>query len=194
LLTFLIFCNKALGSESHDLVEMFQDVKFICIGGTPKRMEEFAYYIMGEIGHKIPTGTQLLDISQHSYRYSMYKTGPVLSISHGMGIPSVSILLHEIIKLMYHAKAIDPVFFRIGTCGGIGIDGGNVIITEEALNPELQPFHEVTVLGRKVKRPSKLDKKLCDELVTIANSMDEPYSFHIGKTMCTDDFYEGILK
>lgn len=44
----------------------------VCIGGTPKRMEEFAYYIMREIGHKIPTGTQLLDISQHSYRYSMW--------------------------------------------------------------------------------------------------------------------------
>ena len=41
-----------------------------------------------------------------------------------MGIPSVSILLHEVIKLMYHAKAKDPVFFRIGTCGGVGIDGG----------------------------------------------------------------------
>jgi uridine phosphorylase len=48
-------------------------------------MEEFAYYIMEEIGHKIPTGTQLLDISQHSYRYSMYKTGPVLSISVRVG-------------------------------------------------------------------------------------------------------------
>jgi uridine phosphorylase len=42
----------------------------------------------------------------------MYKVGPVLSISHGMGIPSASILLHEIIKLMYHAGVKDPIFFR----------------------------------------------------------------------------------
>ena len=42
----------------------------------------------------------------------MYKVGPVLSISHGMGIPSASILLHEVIKLMYHAGVKDPVFFR----------------------------------------------------------------------------------
>jgi len=60
-----------------------------------------------------------------------------------MGIPSVSILLHEVIKLMYHAKVKDPIFFRIGTCGGIGVDGGNVIITEEALNSELKPFLEL---------------------------------------------------
>jgi len=64
---------------------------------------------------------------------------------HGMGIPSVSILLHEIIKLMYHARVKDPVFFRIGTCGGIGIEGGNVIITEEALNADLKPYHELVL-------------------------------------------------
>lgn len=51
------------------------------MGGTPKRMEQFAYFIMEEIGHKLPAGTTLLDISQYSYRYSMYKVGPVLSIS-----------------------------------------------------------------------------------------------------------------
>ena len=44
----------------------------------------------------------------------MYKVGPVLSISHGMGIPSAGILLHEVIKLMYHAGVKDPVFIRLG--------------------------------------------------------------------------------
>lgn len=60
-----------------------------------------------------------------------------------MGIPSVSILLHEVIKLMYHARVSDPIFFRIGTCGGIGIDGGSVIITEEALNADLKSYQEL---------------------------------------------------
>jgi len=55
--------------------------QYVCICGTPKRAEDFAYFIMEEIEYKIPSGTQLLDISQYSYRYSMYKTGPVLSIS-----------------------------------------------------------------------------------------------------------------
>lgn len=55
--------------------------QFVCMGGTPKRVEQFAFYIMEEIGHKLPAGTTLQDISQFSYRYSMYKVGPVLSIS-----------------------------------------------------------------------------------------------------------------
>ena len=63
-------------------------------------------------------------------RYAMYKVGPVLSISHGMGIPSAGILLHEVIKLMYHAGVKDPVFIRLGTCGGIGLPPGTVVVTK----------------------------------------------------------------
>jgi len=50
-----------------------------------------------------------------------------------------------------------------------------------------------TVLGKKVRRASKLDKSLCDELMSLSQSLDNPYSTHMGKTMCTDDFYEGEL-
>lgn len=58
-------------------------------------------------------------------------------------MPSVGILLHEIIKLMFHAKVVDPVFFRIGTSGGIGLEGGTVIISDEAVDGTLQPYLEL---------------------------------------------------
>jgi uridine phosphorylase len=65
-----------------------------------------------------------------------------------MGIPSVSILLHEVIKLMFHARVRDPIFFRIGTCGGIGLEGGTVVISENAVDGLLQPYIElVTFCG-----------------------------------------------
>lgn len=185
-----ILYHLALGSGSHDLVEMFGDVKFVCMGGIPKRMQQFAFYIMEEIGHKLPAGTTLVDISQYSYRYSMYKVGPVLSLSHGMGIPSIGILLHEVIKLMYHAKVRDPIFFRIGTCGGIGLEPGTVVISEDAVDGLLRPVLEQPHLGKLVQKPAKLDKKLARELLALA-STDDPYDTVIGKTLCTDDFYEG---
>lgn len=62
---------------------------------------------------------------------------------HGMGIPSVGILLHELIKLMYHAEVRDPIFIRIGTCGGIGIEGGTVVISEDAVDGLLRPTLEL---------------------------------------------------
>lgn len=185
-----ILYHLALGSGSHDLQEMFGDVKFVCMGGTPKRMENFAHFIMDEIGYKLPAGTQLQDISAFSYRYSMYKVGPVLSISHGMGVPSLGILLHEMIKLMYHAKCKDPIFIRIGTCGGIGVEGGTVVITDDAVDGLLRSTHELAILGKIVHRPAVLDKRLVRELKSLA-SPDDPYDTIVGKTMCTADFYEG---
>ena len=38
-----------------------------------------------------------------------------------MGTPSLSILLHELIKLVFYSKCQNVVFLRIGTSGGIGI-------------------------------------------------------------------------
>lgn len=64
-------------------------------------------------------------------------------LQHGMGIPSVGILLHEVIKLMYHAQVKDPIFFRIGTSGGVGLEGGTVVISEEAVDGTLSPFFEL---------------------------------------------------
>lgn len=129
-----------------------------------------------------------------------------------MGTPSLGILLHEIMKLMYHARCKDPIFIRVGTCGGIGVEGGTVVITEEAVDGLMRPVHEVVrfnhfrcdrnicndyfvyfqpILGKLVQRPAKLDKRLARELKSLADPTLEPYDTVIGKTMCTNDFYEG---
>lgn len=76
--------------ESKNKINFF--FQFVCMGGTPKRMEQFAKYIMNEIGYKLPAGTTLHDISQYSYRYSMYKIGPVLSISVNLSNKGVRFL------------------------------------------------------------------------------------------------------
>ena len=72
----------------------------------------------------------------------MFKVGPVLSISHGMGVPSLCILMHEVVKLLWHAGVYDATFFRIGTCGGIGLDPGSVVVSTNVLDGRLQPYHE----------------------------------------------------
>ncbi|KAK2710805.1 hypothetical protein QYM36_012102 [Artemia franciscana] len=179
-----------LGTEYQDLQALFGDIKFVCMGGTPARMKEFAHFIKNEIGYIPPYGTTLEDISKLGHRYSMFKVGPVLSVSHGMGVPSIGILLHEMIKLMYHAQVKDPVFFRIGTCGGIGIEGGNIVITSEALNGYGEPNFDLPVLGKKMSRPAKLDSNLAMDLKNLTLPED-PWDTTIGKTMCADDFYEG---
>merc|ERR1712106_330439 len=186
-----VLYHLALGSGSHDLQQMFGDVKFVCMGGTPQRMKSFAEYMLRQLGYLLPTGTCLVDISERSHRYAMYKVGPVLSISHGMGIPSAGILLHEIIKLMYHAGVKDPIFFRIGTCGGIGLEPGTVVVSEEAVDGRVRPVHETIILGQVVSRKAKLDVDFARKVVSSGSREGDKFKTVLGKTISTDDFYEG---
>lgn len=178
-----------LNSGKQDLKKMFGDVKFVCMGGTPHRMELFANYIGKVIDFTLPTGACLNDISKNSHRYSMFKVGPVLSISHGMGVPSLSILMHEVVKLLWHAGVFDATFFRIGTCGGIGLDPGSVVVSTNVLDGRLQPYHETIILGEVVYRKTEVDQTLAHDLVQLGR--DLPFNVVSGKTVCTHDFYEG---
>lgn len=46
------------------------------------------------------------------------------------------------------------------------------------------------VLGKLVRRPAKLDRQLARDLRALAHR-DDPYDTVVGKTMCSNDFYEG---
>ncbi|XP_061219784.1 uridine phosphorylase 2 isoform X2 [Neopsephotus bourkii] len=152
-------------------------------------MRAFAQLMHKELG-QAGDGEDLADICAGTDRYAMYRAGPVLSISHGMGIPSISIMLHELIKLLHHAKCRDVTIIRIGTSGGLGIKPGTVVITDTAVDSSFKPRFEQVVLDDVVVRSTELDKDLAKEL--LACSKDVPdFPTLIGHTMCTYDFYEG---
>ncbi|GIY66619.1 uridine phosphorylase 2 [Caerostris darwini] len=183
-----VLYHLGLTTSNDDLQIMFGDVKFVCVGGTPERMKDFAEYVSKILDHNCTE--ELKNVSKSS-RYSMYKTGPVLCVSHGIGSPSISVVLHEIMKLLHHAEAEDPVFLRIGTSGGLGIPPGSVVITSVSVNGMLKPYQELVVLGQKIQRPSVLDEGLCKELKIVADKYLPNSTVVVGKTMCADDFYEG---
>ncbi|XP_031816505.1 uridine phosphorylase 2 isoform X2 [Sarcophilus harrisii] len=111
-------------------------------------------------------------------------------VKHGMGIPSISIMLHELIKLLHHAKCCDVTIIRIGTSGGIGIEPGSVVITDTAVNSFFKPQFEQIILDTVVTRSTELDKELAEELLNCSEEIRE-FPTLIGHTMCTYDFYEG---
>lgn len=120
-------------------------------------------------------------------RYHMYKVGPIVSVSHQMGMPSFSILLHEITKLLNHAGAKDVVYIRLGTSGGVGVPGGTIVVTSTPVNGYLEPNYELVSLGKLVKRPSELDEQVRKDIVALKGNFDVVE----GKTMSVDCFYEG---
>lgn len=178
-----------LSTSTHDFPAMFGDVKFVCVGGSPSRMEAFIKYIAAELGLDHP-GKEYPNICKGTDRFAMYKVGPVLSVSHGMGISSISIMLHELIKLLYHAKCSDVVIIRIGTSGGIGVEPGSVVITQKALDACFKPEFELIVLGKPVVRSTDLDKQLMEELLQCSADLTD-FTTVLGNTMCALDFYEG---
>ena len=116
------------------------------MGGTAKRMQRFANYVKEKLDFQIPMGLDLKDISKLADRYSLYKLGPIIFANHGMGCPSLSILLNEIMKLLFYAGCKDVTFFRIGTSGGIGIEPGTVVFTEEAVDGLLRAGYRLVRL------------------------------------------------
>ncbi|NP_001276589.1 uridine phosphorylase 2 isoform 2 [Mus musculus] len=184
-----ILYHLDLGTKTHNLPAMFGDVKFVCVGGSPNRMKAFAQFMHKELRLE-GDGEDIEDICAGTDRYCMFKTGPVLSVSHGMGIPSISIMLHELIKLLHHAHCCDVTIIRIGTSGGIGIAPGSVVITDTAVDSFFKPRFEQVILDNVVTRSTELDKELANDLFNCSREIPNVPTL-IGHTMCTYDFYEG---
>jgi uridine phosphorylase len=184
-----VLYHFSLSTSTHDFPAMFGDVKFVCVGGSPSRMNSFINYVAVELGLGRP-GDEYPNICAGTDRYAMYKVGPVLSVSHGMGIPSIAIMLHELIKLLYHARCSNVTIIRIGTSGGIGLEPGSVVITRQAVDACFKAEFEQLVLGKRVVRSTDLDEQLVQELLQCSVDLSE-FTTVVGNTMCTLDFYEG---
>jgi uridine phosphorylase len=182
-----------LNPASDDLAATFGDVRFVCLGGSVPRMAEFAARVAHELG-VAPSAAQPIGKTD---RYSLFKVGPALISSHGMGQPSMSILLHELAKLLHYAGARDPVWMRMGTSGGVGVAPGTVVVSTEGVNGMLECGYELPILGRRTSRPSLFGAATVGAIVDAAAARPETAAMVAGgrvvrgKTMSADCFYEG---
>jgi len=129
-------------------------------------MTKFAYQVAKTLNLPV---SDVQKVGMHK-RYVIYLVGPVLVCSHGMGGPSISILLNEVAKLLKYAKA-DAYWIRMGTCGGINVAPGTVVISTQSLNGALEPFHETIVLGKKIQREANFDSQLTLDLEDTARDL-----------------------
>mmetsp|Transcript_1793 Transcript_1793/g.5748 ORF Transcript_1793/g.5748 Transcript_1793/m.5748 type:complete len:326 (+) Transcript_1793:155-1132(+) len=188
--------------SSMDLRSLFGGVTHVAMGGSPSRMESVAKLLPKALGVDIPLGMSISPIGKTD-RFSLYKVGSVLAVSHGMGMPSMSILLHELAKLLSYAREGDvdarppPVLIRIGTSGGIGLKPGTVVVTTTGMTGELKPSYSIPVLGKMTAFDASFDEALCRRALDAATTTslgvqhEEPVAATLGKTVSTDCFYEG---
>lgn len=171
--------------SSQDLKGLFGDVKFVCMMGSALRIKDFAEKVASTLNIEISAeGLQPIGKTE---RCSLYKVGPVICVSHGMGAPSILIFLHELSKLIEYAGCEDVQFIRIGTSGGLGVEPGTVIVSESVLNGKLEPNLEQIGLGKTVKYPTGIHRALAESILASRGDIRAEF----GVTMGTDDFYEG---
>ena len=178
-----VLYHFGLSKVTHDFRAVFSMVKFVCCGGSRGRMALLAASLETELGVKSEGNLS------ESERFVLYKVGGVLCISHGMGVPSMSVMLVETLKLLHHAGASGVSLIRVGTSGGLGLDPGTVVVSSGAVNGELERVHNQLVLGKPVSHPAVLDTGLGASILRAGRDLGFPVAS--GLTMCTDDFYEG---
>lgn len=118
-------------------------------------------------------------------RFEMYKVGDTISISHQMGQPPHSINLHEITKLLQYAGAQGYQYYRLGTSGGLGVEGGTVVVADRGHNPTGEPTYKIYVLGKEIELPAEFDPTLAQEIFDCRDQIEAV----IGGTMGANDFY-----
>lgn len=176
-----VFYHFGLASTD-DLAAMFGDVRFVCMGGSPLRAETFAREIAAELGY--PTDVAPLGKTE---RYSLFKVGPVISVSHGIGMPSMLIVLHEISKMLRYAQCQSVQYIRVGTSGGLGVPPGTVVVANQVVSATLEKTFRQVELGQERHYPMELDATIAEGLLSVAKDLPVV----TGTTMGTDDFYEG---
>ena len=158
------------------------------MGGSPSRMEIMSYYCQQKLGKPLQKAK---DLGSAGGRYSLYKTGPVLCVNHNIGASTLSVVLHEIFKLLHHAGVDreDVHVIRLGTSGGVGVAPGTVVISNAACDGLKRKQFHTMVCGKEQAMDMEIDEQTANDILQVAEDLKIPAT--TGMTMGTDDFYLG---
>ncbi len=127
-------------SSDDPLMQRFRDVRAVIMAGSGQRIKEFA-----QIWSDLNGGAEIVAVPKEERFVTRYCAG-VLFASHGMGMPSASIAVQELMRMVFFlkggdAEAMDEVFWaRVGTSGGVGVEGGTIVVTTEGVMADLRPY------------------------------------------------------
>ena len=95
--------------------QRFGDVRLVVVGGCAKRMTDFASVLVEKMRScdVEVNDDALVDLSEERGRYCLFKVNHVLVANHGMGAGSVSILIHELLKLLAGLISADRNYFLL---------------------------------------------------------------------------------
>lgn len=170
-------------------IKKFCGIKYVCMQGSPVRAKEFARKITAQILKIDMDFFEPVNLTKTT-AFHCYRVGNILSVSHGMGNPSILTLLHNISKIMYLAENFEVEYIRIGTSGGIGVEPGSVVLTESSYMPNLVAGFQMFPLGKDVIYPTQMDAALNKRIIA-AQPNHQSFNVLTGNSIAADDFYMG---
>ena len=158
------------GRQYHIGVRPDEIGKYVILPGDPKRCASIAAYL--------DNAKQVADVREFMTYTGTLEGVPVSVTSTGIGGPSASIALEELVHCGAHT------FIRVGTCGGMQLDvkSGDLIVATGAIRMEGTSKEYAPI-----EFPAVADFSVTNALVQSARNLGA--SHHIGVVQCKDSFY-----
>jgi len=127
-------------ASSDAILDRLRGIRAVIMAGSGGRIKDFA-----QRWSDLNGGSEIIAFPKEDRFVTRYTAG-VLFASHGMGMPSASIAVQEMMRMVYFLKrgdldAMDEVFWaRVGTSGGVGLPGGTIVVTSEGVMADLKPY------------------------------------------------------
>ncbi|OSX74014.1 hypothetical protein BU14_0314s0017 [Porphyra umbilicalis] len=173
----------AAATDTDDVAALFGRVTHAVLCGSASRARALAAAFADDAAGGVTDVTR-------TDRYALFLSagGRVAVASHGIGRPSVGIVLHELTKLFRYARAggvdgataaasaataaLPPVtYYRVGTCGGVGVEAGTLVLTRNVVDGRLRGEVGTTVLGVSRTEAAVLDPATVASLTAYARGV-----------------------
>jgi len=174
-------------ASDNPILDGLRDVKAVVMAGSGGRIKEFAAE-----WSELNGGAEIIGFPKEDRFVTRYCAG-VLFASHGMGMPSASIALQELMRMVFFLKrgdldALDEVFWaRVGTSGGVGLPGGTVVVSSEGLLADLKPYRLLKGGDGEYWFDGSFPAPVYDAI--IAASADTDFDVVSGKTIAGNEFF-----
>lgn len=177
-----------LGVTSDDaFLEGLRGIRAVVMGGSGGRMVEFAQRWSALNGD-----AEIIAFPKEDRFVTRYSAG-VLFVSHGMGMPSASIAVQEVMRLVYFLTegdldALDRIFWvRVGTSGGVGLPAGTVVVSTEGVMADLRPYRLLQGAAGEYWFDGTFPTPVREEI--IAANADSQIPIVSGITVATNEFF-----
>jgi uridine phosphorylase len=181
-----VYYHFGVDSDDPVLAEL-RDVRAIILAGSGDRIKEFA-----QRWSALHDDAPVVALPKEERFVTRYCAG-VLFASHGMGMPSASIAVQELMRIVFFLKggdhdAMSEVFWaRVGTSGGVGLPGGTVVVTTEGVMADLKPYRLLQGLSGEYWFDGTFPAEVAQAIVDASAGSGIP--IELGRTVAGNEFF-----